>query len=245
MSFEGITEFLGHARSLTKEAVPILTDAAGNEWSREKLELLRPPTDKATFLRVGTLTALCDLLLLDETVAAGRTMVVHVVSPGEVTVYSPMNARRERETVVMANALLGQEITGWKSLFDFNLAILTGCVDDAERAKLLEYTGNVKASEVFTVVDDGVSQSASVAKGIAANVVREAAPTVVTLRPFRSFVEVEQVPSPFVLRMRNNRNEDIEVGVFECDGHSWMIQQMEKVGEFLRSRLDDHHTVIW
>jgi hypothetical protein len=251
LSWEGFPEAVETVRVMVKENAPIVTASDGTEWAQGSLSLLRPPIDQAAPLTVNTLSALADLIIEDPTVSNERPLIIHVESPSTVSVFSRMNDRRARETVIKATARKTIDPTGWKSVFDFNLAVLVGCVDTPERASLLEFTGNINASEIFTVVDDGVSQTASVSRGVQGNRVRETAPRIVNLRPFRSFPEVEQAESPFVLRLRNKGEGEIEIGLFECDGGAWMLAQMKSVAEWITDQLfrvgdqSRGHLVIW
>ena len=64
-------------------------------------------------------------------------------------------------------------------------------------------------------------------------------PNPVRLRPFRTFVEVEQPESAFVFRMRQDSDDGVECAVFEADGGAWKNAAMENIKKYLQLELSD------
>ena len=95
-----------------------------------------------------------------------------------------------------------------------------------------------------TYGDDGVTQKATVKKGI--NGKEDAVvPNPVNLRPYRTFTEVEQPESEFVFRMKQS-DHDVCCALFEADGGAWKREAMKKVKEYLEFELNgaERFTVI-
>lgn len=55
----------------------------------------------------------------------------------------------------------------------------------------------------------------------------------VTLRPYRTFLEVEQPESEFLLRLR----EGGKIGLFEADGGMWKQQAKKNIAEYFQEEL--------
>ena len=55
----------------------------------------------------------------------------------------------------------------------------------------------------------------------------------VTLAPFRTFLEVEQPASEFILRLDNNAS----IGLLEADGGMWKLVARETIKKFLEEKL--------
>ena len=89
------------------------------------------------------------------------------------------------------------------------------------------------------VADDGVSQKVTVNAGVvkAADVIVR---NPVTLVPFRTFREVEQPESPFVLRVDENAN----AALFTGDGSAWKLEAVARVGEYLRKNLEGTNVIV-
>ena len=77
-------------------------------------------------------------------------------------------------------------------------------LDSTDRALLLKFAGTVEAGSIAEYGDDGVSQKATVKTGIASKG-DALVPSPVSLVPFRTFVEVQQPVSSFVLRMKQDK----------------------------------------
>ena len=82
--------------------------------------------------------------------------------------------------------------------------------------------------------DDGVSQKVTINKGVVtAEDVTIKNP--VYLVPLRTFYEVEQPASPFVLRF----NEGADVALFEGDGGAWKLKAVKNIKDWLDNQLKD------
>ncbi len=103
-----------------------------------------------------------------------------------------------------------------------------------DRGLLLMMVGNLKEEAVKNIGDDGVSQSVTIRSGIA-SVADVPVPNPVTLKPYRTFLEVDQPESKFVFRMRNGG----ECALFEADGGAWKMEARRNIKEYLASNLHE------
>lgn len=71
--------------------------------------------------------------------------------------------------------------------------------------------------------DNGVTQTVEARQGVALNALVEVKPRVL-LRPFRTFLEVEQPESEFLLRVHPEEG----IGFFEADGGIWKLTASRK-----------------
>ncbi len=85
--------------------------------------------------------------------------------------------------------------------------------------------------------DDGVTQKATIKQGIASKT-EAIVPNPVKLRPYRTFIEVEQPVSEFIFRMKDNQG--IHCALFEADGGAWKNAAMKNVKDYLESALADY-----
>ena len=63
-------------------------------------------------------------------------------------------------------------------------------------------------------------------------------PDPVLLAPFRTFPEIDQVPSQFIFRMRENRG--VEMALFEADGGAWEMETIQRIKIYLESQIKEH-----
>lgn len=82
--------------------------------------------------------------------------------------------------------------------------------------------------------DNGLSQTVTVRKGISL-VERVNVKPRVPLRPFRTFLEIEQPESEFLLRIL----PDKRIHLREADGGAWKLKARVSIAEYLSDRLKD------
>ena len=83
--------------------------------------------------------------------------------------------------------------------------------------------------------DNGVTQTVSVQSGISLAGTKKI-PNPVSLAPFRTFVEVEQPESLFILRVTDGRSGP-ELALFEADGGAWRLAAINSIKDWLQEQL--------
>ncbi|MCM3396464.1 hypothetical protein M3638_01270 [Oceanobacillus profundus] len=213
----------------------------GQSYSDKKLHLIEEPT-AGPFI-VHTLSGLVDYV--SSGVDKSDKMIVHVVSPTEVRVESPLNRDRVRDYYVNAEALIPEfRFDRWYDTEDFNIKLQSCFVKSEDRDIMLKVVGNITEDQVKTVSDDGVSQ-AVVAKVGVASVGNVEVPNPVSLAPYRTFVEVEQPQSDFIFRMQSGPR----CALFEADGGAWKNEAIDNIKKYLEAALvkeisSKHITII-
>jgi len=119
------------------------------------------------------------------------------------------------------------------------IAAQTLIVADDERARLLAVVGNVGAEQISTSTDDGISQTVAVKAGVTL-VKKKQIENPFMLRPHRTFAEVQQPASPFILRARQaTENAMPMLALFECDNGVWQIDAIAAIAEWLRLKVGE------
>lgn len=207
----------------------------------ESLPRKAPPPQP---LVVHTLGGLCDYLDANRDQLTLSQIAIHIVDHAHVEVRSPLQAPcAQRFTYARAEALpvLGDGFRFGEFLDAerFIIGVQALFVADDERARLLGLIGGIKESAVRDTLDDGVAQEVTARAGVAL-VTRIKVPNPITLAPFRTFREVEQPASPFVLRLKSGREgERPQAALFEADGGKWKLVAIDLIRVFLRARLPD------
>lgn len=217
-----------------------LVDVRGCKYSDRQLHLINDP--KPAPLVAHTLTGLVGYLFNDVDSNREKPLVLHVVSPTQVEILSflstPNNAR---DNFLSAQSILPDfPFDRFLSTEDFIIKLQTHFIQDDVVADLLKVVGNIADEAVTTVVDDGVSQQVTAKAGVA-RVEKRMVPRVLKLRPYRSFLEIEQPEGDFILRMKSNRNEGQlpSVGLFEADGGRWKLEAIQRVKAWLEENVTD------
>lgn len=168
-------------------------------------------------------------------VPAGMDHVLHVRSHCEVAVASKIQGvNREREVLIVATASIPSFKYGsWLPHSEFMVAIQAQFQDYGDRGKVAKVVGTIREEAAKTSVDDGVTQKVTASAGIA--LAQEVAlPNPVILKPYRTFSEVDQPPSQFVLRVQAG-NGLPNVALFEADGGKWKLEAIQNVREYLEA----------
>lgn len=209
----------------------------GHRFTARTLKLVTDPV--ASPLTFHTLQGLADYIDSGMENIDGAYFAVHVLAPGRIDMVSRLNDDQNRDhfaQVELADKgfVFGEfheherAMIGIQSLF----------VDTPERANLLKVLGSITNEEIGTLEDDGVTQKVTAKAGVHL-VDRVKLPSPVTLRPYRTFREVEQPASEFILRVKKIPPGTIGVALFEADGGAWKIKAIENVSEWLTKELPD------
>ena len=216
------------------------------DWVAEDPQALIKPGPDAEALEVSTLGAVRDYVRANRDSLALNTLVAHVVSPQIVRLSGPLQARaRNRESYIEASAVnLTDAFVGrFIPIDEFIVGLQTRFIDTAPRASVLKLFGTVKHEGVKTLADDGVTQTVTAKAGIVLSS-EVAVPSPLLLTPFRTFREVLQPESLFVLRVNGATAGTLTAGLFEADGGAWRLVAVDRVRDWLKLELPETVAVL-
>ena len=211
----------------------------GDTYSDKELYRVDKHIPMAAPIEMNTLTSLVDYIKAHIDTMAEK-MIIQVVSPEEVRLFSQLNEKRCRETIVKVEALIPS--FRYEHFIDhesFCISVQAKFMDDpaTDKALLLKFAGTVEQGSVAEYGDDGVTQKATVRQGIASKT-DAVVPNPVKLRPYRTFTEVVQPASDFIFRMKEDRG--ITCALFEADGGAWKNAAMKNIKEYLEFELEGY-----
>lgn len=215
-------------------ALPPSIAPGGLEYFRKGYyEPAAPPP--ACALTVHTLDALVEFVRGGFHARMGQGLerpVVHVVAPDRVEVVREhLDAYGQRDVYAVAACLQDSFPFGnFLEVERFNIMLQALFVPDAARAAVLQVTGNVMETATRETSDDGCTQNVVVRQGVARRA-ETVVPNPVELAPYRTFVEVEQPRSRFVLRLKGG--ESPTAALFEADGGAWRNEAVRRVRDYL------------
>ena len=218
---------------IVNQAEPTVQEIHGEVYSDKSLYRISH-NPKATTIDMVTLSSLIDYIKAGVDTMLGG-MIIHVQSPTRVTMYSALDADRKREYVVEVNAQLPNfEFNRFIDHENFCINLQSKFIETPERALLLKFAGTVEAGSVAEYGDDGITQKATVKTGIASKG-DAIVPNPVLMKPYRTFVEVDQPMSQFIFRMQGNNC--IQCALFEADGGAWKLEAMQNIKKYLEAEL--------
>lgn len=119
-------------------------------------------------------------------------------------------------------------------------AKLQSCfLKDDCRDIVLKIVNNMTEEQSVKTADDGISQRVTVTagvQGIDTSVFQNPA----WLRPMRTFPEVTQPVSPFVVRFKEGK----QTALLEADGGKWKVEAIQTVGKYLSEKLALANVVV-
>ena len=185
----------------------------------------------AETIEIHTLTGMVDYIRENPDRLDLDRLTVHVLSPGDVRLLSPLAPMFLGRSVYVRATLIDDPYPygQWQTIEDFIILIQGMFVQDETTASILKLVGNLRDEAVKTMTDDGVTQIATAKTGVA-TVDEVEVPNPVTLRPYRTFRELEQPPGEFVFRIRSG--EPTAAALFGADGGSWRVVAIEGIRDF-------------
>ncbi len=228
-----------------QESVPTSTLKVGLDEFTNRQVFLPPKEPLPASLAVNTLSGLVEYVKngVDRDFIENGWMI-HVVDPATVTVVSGLFGRAEQRREYLratASAVLRDAEFEYGEFYDaeeFNIKIQSVFVPNDDRDRVLRLVGNIKEENVRQTGDDGVTQTVTARAGIA-RVEDVPVPNPVSLMPYRTFREVTQPASDFILRLRSGRNGAMPTcALFEADGGAWKLRAIQSIAAYLQENTE-------
>ena len=232
----GLREAIEKIEEMAIKAEVKIFDVHDKKYSTEKLFEIPREYDSPKGITLNTLESLADIIKI-ELEKAYQPLFVNVKSPTEVNVFSTYhhdeNCRRDHiyyATAELPNIILNQFIEH----DSFMIALRSKFVENEDVTYLLELLSKITDKNSVESEDNGLTQTVQARKGavLVENVVVRPK---VKLAPFRTFLEVDQPESEFLVRIQ----EGGYVGLFEADGGAWKLDAKDNIKEFLMLLLCD------
>lgn len=231
-----LKEFIEHIQKTTQ---PVIHQVEGSTFvvsGYGDVKELRPAIYHPDTLSLSSLEALVTMV---------RTEAEHVTEPLYITIPSPLtvrcfgqpepDARYFRQVYYEAKAT---DVPGFQDGFreqEKAIIELRSRFAPSEGVDyLLDLLSRISKDSGVTTNDNGISQTVEARQGVALKANVQVRPRV-SLRPFRTFQEVEQPESEFLLRL----DEEGRIGLFEADGGMWKLTARRTVKAFLESALEE------
>jgi hypothetical protein len=196
------------------------------------VELVSPPL--AGSVHVHSIDAIAEYL---ESPDAPDTDQLFIVVANHRRVDLIQRRDPEERRAEMVTAGLDRESFPFNQYMDiesFIIKVQTGFADSPEKSEVMKLVSGVRGDVIQKNTDDGISQKVSVEDKLERLDVQAVKP-MWDLRPYRTFVEVVQPISPFLLRLKKDKNGNPCAALFEADCSGWKYDAICTIKEYLRS----------
>jgi len=218
---------------------PEALEVCGRKYTTKPLH---PVLDaEPSTLEAATLTGFVDYILTNVDQLEPKNLIVHVIDHANVALLSGLHGDfKQRDTILHAQAdLLQMQFNTFLDSERFNIFVQACFQDTPDRTAVLRCAATIVEGAVRTTGDDGVSQEITVRQGIQRKD-NQTVPNPVELKPFRTFVEVDQPASKFIFRMK----EGPMCMLVEADGGAWRNEARNNIKEYLNKALPDGMVII-
>lgn len=215
-------------------AAPTTYEIDGRTYSSEALRRIDPPKYKPEPISVTGLDSICKLVK-NEAKAVGRKIFIRIAAYNQVSVFSTYDDQYERAYLYRCEAdtprvSVDRYMPYEKAVIELRSLYIPN--DGSEY--LLNLLGSISSESKVTSSDNGVTQTVEAKSGISLLQNVQVKPRV-NLRPFRTFIEVDQPESEFLLRISGNG----EIGLYEADGGVWKLEATRNVAAYFEKELKD------
>ena len=235
-------EAIEKIEQLVKDSYAVQVD--GKTYSAQDLEpVLYEP--KAVAIEISTLTGFVDFIERNIDDLDFENYYTAVVDdPGKVMLCSALSGeKRAREVLVnarldnyMQTFPFGQFMPQEEFIIKLHSLFEKKEGDDFEYVAMI--VSKVTQANTADTLDDGITQHVTVKKGIS-GALKESSMTkpIVRLSPYRTFREIEQPESQFLLRIRTDDRGNAEVALFEADGGVWRNEARLRIAAYLKEHI--------
>lgn len=198
----------------------------GQTYADASLTRIPPHVDRPDCISVSGLDSICKLIRT-ELEKVGTTIMVQVKSNDTVEVMTTYLSDFSRNTLYRAKADAPGLRTGFRGREVALIELRSLCIPNEGTAYLLDLLSRMTN-------ENSVTQTVEARQGVALNALIEIKPRVM-LRPFRTFLEVEQPESEFLLRV----DPDEGIGFFEADGGIWKLEAKKNIADYFLKNMGD------
>ncbi len=232
-----IKEALQYIANLKEESMePKVLTIDGKTYCNKRLDKYHE-FDMAGPLEVNTLTSMLDYIK-GKPEELRESMLVHVCSPVKVKLVSGLIDERNRETLMVSNAIVNEfQFDRYYDQERFLIELQANFLETEDILKIRQVAGSIQAGTTAIYDDDGISQKTTIRSSIANNT-DIIVPNPVRLCPYRTFAEIEQPESSYVFRIKDTDGVPA-FKLVEADGGLWKNETMKRIKEYLESELGD------
>lgn len=215
-------------------AAPTIHEIDGSVYSNHQLVHIKDKKPMPHCIDLNGLDSICKMVR-NEAEHVGLQIFIQVKDYKSVSVFTSLDWDEDRLYLYKCIADTPAVTTDRFLPYEKAVIELRSLYIPNEGTKyLMQLLSSISNESKVTSSDNGVTQQVEARSGIALNSMVKIEPRV-TLQPFRTFIEVEQPASEFLLRI----NERGEIGLFPADGGVWKLEATRNVAGYFENALKD------
>lgn len=203
----------------------------GENYSDRELYRIKPVMNHPSRIRVSGLDGICKIIRKEY--LRNGNMFVQIDDYNRVTVFTEYKEDYLRDVVYEALSDVPGFMEGWRERNDVIIKLRSLFIPNEGSKYLLELLSKMSEESNVSTTDNGITQVVEAKQGVSLKANVPVKP-IVKLTPFRTFLEVEQPSSDYLVRVREG-----EIGLFEADGGVWKLEAKQNIAAFLEKQLAD------
>lgn len=222
-------------------AAPVMTQVEGRTFAigpGNAAQEVRPTLDIQETLVLNSLDALVQMIRTEDVVREDTPLYITI--PSHTTVRCFTHPRDDlRQKRVYPYEVRATDVPGWDETVQLGfeeamIALRTRFQENTDAEYALKLLNDISTGSKVTFNDNGVATSVVTQTGIALQQNENIRP-IIKLRPYRTFQEVDQPESQFLIRVSERG-----IRFVEADGGMWKLKARQTVKEYLDEALADH-----
>lgn len=214
----------------------------GNSYSDVPLYSISDNEDLPYDMQLYSLDAVIDMIKHEAGAHFDGKIFVNVIAPTEVKVFLEYD-KKFRHTFIYSVYFDNPDLPldHWNQKEELIIALKSLFVHTEDVDYLLDLMSRISEESKVENIDNGVGQTIEAKRGIALKST-EPLKERVTLKPFRTFSEIEQPESEFIFRAR----EKAEFLLKNADGGAWKLEAKKYIKIYLENGLkglNDVHVI--
>lgn len=231
-----LKEFIEYIQNTAQPIIQGIGSATFAITTDGKTNEIRPTIDRPDTLPLHSLDALVKMV---QTEAAKAAAPLYITIPDHLTVrcfgQPQADARFFRQVYYEAHAT---DVPGWgekvqMGFEEAQIAMRTRFQETPDTIYALKLLSDISCGAKVIYNDNGIATTVTTQKGVALQSNEQIRP-IITLKPYRTFQEVEQPDSTFLIRV-NERG----ITFTEADGGMWKLAARQTIKAFLEEKLAD------
>lgn len=206
----------------------------GYTYSDHELHRIEPPHYSKKSIEFGSLDAIVKMIRTELPEYRNMPLFIHVENHKTIYVFTRTDEREEREFPYIAKCKDTDFREGWREQQEAIIELRSRFIPNEDSDYLINLISRINNDQGVKSEDNGVSQTVTTKQGVSL-MQTEAVKPRLSLIPFRSFREVPQPESEFILRL----DDKGRIGLFEADGGIWKIEAKINIQHFFEEELKE------
>lgn len=221
-------------RQIASMAAPTIRETSDGLYADKPMMKFYEKPAEPEQLHLDTLTGLVKAILFEPcSDDNAQRLLVHVIDQCSVHVMSELWDARRRYHYYTALSMVPQATFGqWMDHERAIIELRTLYAPTPDREYLLDLLSSMDLQQGVKTTDNGVTQEVVAKRGV---VLKESicVKPIVRLKPYRTFLEVDQPESEFLLRV----NGEGQVALYEADAGAWKLEAKRNIAAWLEDKL--------